>query len=183
MLWFFTPYSFEKKLFNAWNQYMDLISDPQDWVVMMDGDIAFFNANFGHHIQQYIQKYPDTGIFTCYASRSRTPWMMPERHIFSSTNILDHKIKADKHVQRFFLDVVEINDRVTGHLMVIKKDTWIKIRDMVAEKTADKDILSVDSAISRSTLATGMKIRLMKGIYVFHYYRHLEGAANKSHLK
>lgn len=182
MIWFFTPYSFDKKMFEAWAQYMNLVGDEDDWVCMMDGDIAFLNANFGHHISDYINKYPDTGLFTCYASRSRTRWMMPDLHIFSSTNILDHKRKADKHVERFRLDVEEIHDRVTGHLMVIRKGTWLKIREMVSGKTVDKNILSVDSAISRSILEFDLKIRLMKGIYVFHYYRHLEGADYKGHL-
>jgi hypothetical protein len=170
-------------MFDAWEHYMNLVTNPEDWVCMMDGDIAFLNADFGHHMQEYINKYPDTGIFTCYASRSRTTWMMPDKHIFNSTNILDHKKKADHHAAKCRLDVVEIDNRVTGHLMMMKKDTWNKIKDAASQKCDDLSILSVDSRISRSVLAIGMKIRLMKGIYVFHYYRHLEGANSKSHLQ
>ncbi len=169
-------------MFEAWDHYMALVSNPADWICMMDGDIAFFNADFGHHIQQYIDKYPDTGIFTCYASRSGTSWMMPDKNIYNSTDILEHKRKADHHIKKCRLDVVEINNRVTGHLMVIKKDTWNLIRDRVNQSCDDLSILSVDSKISRAVLASGLKIRLMKGIYVFHYYRHLEGASNKAHL-
>lgn len=161
---------------------MSLVKDPEDWVCMMDGDISFFNADFGHHMQQYIDKYPDTGIFTCYASRSGTPWMMPEKNIFNSTDILEHKRKADHHLKKCRLDFIEINNRVTGHLMLIKKETWTKIRNEVRHKSEDLSILSVDSKISRAVLAIGLKIRLMKGLYVFHYYRHLEGAGNKTHL-
>lgn len=183
MIWYFTPYSFEKRLFEAWDQYMNLVTDSEDWVCMMDGDIAFLNSDFGHQIQEYIDKYPDAGLFTCYASRSRTPWMMPANHIFSNSNILDHKRKANIYAKKFRAQVEEINDRVTGHLMVIKKSTWATVRNEVKEKTRDKNILSVDSVISRQILQSGLKILLMKGIYVFHYYRHLEGANYKKHIQ
>lgn len=182
MIWFFTPYSIEKKMFSAWDKYMDLVPNPDDWVCMMDGDILFLRSDFGHHIQAYIDRYPDTGIFTCYASRSGTPYMMPEKNISTNSSIIDHRIKAEKHYKYQNLEVADIEKRVTGHLMVIKKATWLSIRNQVSEKCIDKDILSVDSAISNTVLACGMKIRLMKGIYVLHYYRLVEGAKSKKHL-
>lgn len=182
MIWFFTPYSFNKRMFEAWDSYMFLVKNTDDWVCMMDGDIAFLHSDFGHHIEKYISKYPDTGLFTCYSSRSRTPWMMPAKNFFSSPSIVDHKILANHLYETCHLSVTPINDRVTGHLMVMKKMTWLKIRDAVHQKTAGLKILSVDSVISREILSSNLKIRLMQGIYVFHYYRFLEGAASKKHL-
>lgn len=182
MIWFFTPYSFDKRMFEAWDNYMSLVNDPGDWVCMMDGDIAFLHSDFGHHIEKYIHKYPDTGLFTCYCSRSRTPWMMPASNFFSSPSIVDHKILANHLYNNCHLSVTPINDRVTGHLMVIRKSTWVNIREAVRQKTSALKILSVDTVISREILSSGLKIRLMQGIYVFHYYRFLEGASNKNHL-
>lgn len=183
MIWFFTPYSFNKKLFEAYDAYMQLVTNEEDWVCMMDGDVAFLRSDFGHHMQEYISKFPETGIFTCYVSRSRTSWMMPQDHIFNETNILRHKEKADWHFNNQHLDVTEINQRIIGCLMLMKKSTWLLIREDVAVKCADKEILSVDSVISLQVIASGLKIRLMKGIYIFHYYRHLEGAHSKKHLQ
>lgn len=183
MIWFFTPYSFEKRLFEAYDRYMDLVTNPNDWVCFLDGDTAFLRSDFGHHMQEYISKFPETGIFTSYVSRSRTSWMMPPDHIFNETNILRHKEKADWHFNNQHLDVTEIDRRIIGCLMLMKKSTWLLIRDDVSEKCIDKEILSVDSTISLQVIAFKLKIRLMKGIYLFHYYRHLEGAHSKKHLQ
>lgn len=72
MIWFFTPYSFNGKLFDAYDQYMKLIINPEDWVAFTDGDALFFHPDFGDMIREYIQTYPDTGIFVCFANRSGT---------------------------------------------------------------------------------------------------------------
>lgn len=183
MIWYFTPYAFNKKLVEAFDAYMSLIENPNDWICSMDGDVAFLRSDFGHHMQEYIDKYPDTGIFTSYVSRSRTPWMMPPNHIFNDTNIINHKRKTDWHFNNQHIDVAEINTRVIGCLMLMKKSTWLLVRDEVLEKCADKKILSVDTIISQTVLGKGLKLRLMKGIYIYHYYRHLEGANNKKHLQ
>lgn len=183
MIWFFTPYSFQKRMFEAWDQYMNLLTDPDDWACMMDGDIMLLQSDFGHHIQQYIDKYPDTGLFTCYSSRSRTRWMMPDQHLFSNLSIAEHKKLADRLYRGCHLKVKEINDRVTGHLMVIRKSTWTSIRDKVEVRCSGLKILSVDTVISTEILENKMLIRLMQGIYVMHYYRLLEGATYKKHLQ
>jgi hypothetical protein len=183
MIWFFTPYSFEKRMFEAWDRYMDLVTNPDDWVCMMDGDVMFLEADFGHHIQKYIDKFPDTGIFSCYVSRSRTAWMMPEQNLFNNPSIIDHKKKADYLRHICGISVKEINDRVTGHLMVIQKSTWTHIREEVENQCLDLNILSVDSVISRMTLQFGYRIRLMRSLYVLHYYRFLEGPTYKKHLQ
>lgn len=182
MIWFFTPYSFEKKMFQAWEQYMNLVQNPNDWVCMMDGDTMFLHADFGHIIQEYIDKYPDTGIFTCYTSRSRTAWMMPKNHLYNEANIIRHKKTANALRKKFKLQADEINDRVTGHLMMMQKKTWLAIREEVKEKSKELKILSVDSVISRTVLKNGKKIRLMKELYNLHYYRLLEGGKYKNHI-
>lgn len=183
MIWFFTPYSFEKKLFDAWDNYMNLVSDPEDWVCMMDGDVLFFHADFGHQLQRYIDRYPDTGMFTCYASRSGTPWMLPQDQIMGNADILLHKKKANYFRENFDLQAEELDRRATGHLLLMQKKTWLEIRGPVGEKTKEKNILGIDTAISLHLLETGRKIRLMKSVYVLHYYRFLEGKKYKKHIE
>jgi hypothetical protein len=67
--------------------------------------------------------------------------------------------------------------------MVIKKGTWLRIRGGVLERTRDKQILGVDSKISYGILNAGLKIRLMRGIYILHYLRMKEGFDYKDHLR
>ncbi|MEI7424185.1 MAG: hypothetical protein WCK18_18930 [Prolixibacteraceae bacterium] len=182
MIYFFTPYAFNRKLFDAWDQYMELVPDPQDWVCMMDGDIAFFRNDFGHHIEKYTQKYPDVSIFSCYASRSGTPWMMPTNHQFDSRNIIVHRKLAEDCAINHKLELEVLNRRVTGHMMLMRKSTWVQFRDKIKEASASRDLYGIDTIICKQVLLGGGSICLMKGIYVFHYYRHMEGSNNKSHL-
>lgn len=182
MIWFFTPYAYDRKLFNAWDQLMDLVQDPQDWVCMMDGDIAFFRNDFGHHIEMYTKKYPHVSIFSCYASRSGTPWMMPANNQFENRNIIVHRQLAEDCATKHTIELEVLDKRVTGHLMVMQKQTWITYRENIKTASESRDLYGIDTIICKQVLAGGGSISLMKGIYVFHYYRHMEGAHNKSHL-
>lgn len=176
MIWFFTPYSFEKKMFEAWDQYMNLVPNPDDWVCMMDGDVLFLISDFGHQMQEYINKYPDTGLFTCYASRtSRTKLRWPGANM-ENPSVVYHAGKAEQLHKAYHGVVIDLEKlNALGYLMLIKKSTWLLIRDKVAENTAEKNILGVDTRISNAIRDAGLKQYLMKGMYVMHYYRMKNG--------
>jgi len=182
MIYFFTPYDFDKRMYNAWNQYMSMI-DTNDWAVMMDGDTLLFDADFGHKVQGYIDRYPDTGLFTAWASRSGTSYMMPEKRLAGVTNMMLHKDYAERLWKAHGYGVQEMNKKVIGHFLCMQKKTWLQIRTDVAKRTENHKIFSVDCEISRAVLAAGLKIRLMKGIYVLHYYRLKEGVSRKKQLR
>lgn len=182
MLYFFTPYSFSRKLFEAYDEYMNLVSDENDWVCFLDGDTAFLRSNFGHHIAQYIEKYPDTGLFTSYASRCAYPYQVPSGTDQSNVSIKYHKEKADLHNKFHHLDITELLKPVAGHLLVIKKSTWNLIRDNAADRCKHETIEAIDTAISKEIMAHKLPIRLMKGIYLLHYYRLVEGWRDASHI-
>lgn len=183
MIWFFTPYSYDKKLFEAWDQYINLVPRKDDWVCMRDGDTAFLLPDWGHQVKHYVGLYPDTGIFTCYASRCH---YQPQIRMGTQTenpNILYHHTQAISTYHALHGQVKEMNRRIAGHLIVIRKSTWLLIRDEVAATASDKKILGVDTKISNAILSRNMKIRLMRGIYIFHYLRMAEGYNSKIHLE
>ena len=183
MIWFFTPYSFEKKLFDAFDAYMNLVPNPEDWVCFMDGDTAFLLPDFGHQIHMYVEKFPDTGLFTCYASRCHYQLQVRRGTEMENPSILYHRLQAEKIRGELDGQVKEINRRIAGHLMVIRKSTWLLIRDEVSRTAASKKVLGVDTKISNAILRMGMKIRLMRGLYIFHYLRMAEGFKSDKHLK
>jgi GT2 family glycosyltransferase len=67
--------------------------------------------------------------------------------------------------------------------MVIRKRTWQWIRHEVIREAENKFVLGVDTKISRAILNSGLKIRLMKELYIFHYLRMAEGFDNDTHLR
>ncbi len=184
MIWFFTPYSFNKRLFDAFDQYINLVQDENDWVCFVDGDTAFLLPDFGHQIQTYIDKYPDTGLFTCYASRCHYEFQKRRGCDDTSPDILLHKFHAERIYDNLHGQVKEVTRRIAGHLMVIQKKTWFEIRPEVMRMVQkhDKRILGVDTKISNAVLKAGLKIRLMRGMYIFHYCRLKEGYNYSKHL-
>ncbi|NQU87941.1 MAG: hypothetical protein HQ541_19505 [Mariniphaga sp.] len=183
MVWFFTPYSFQKKLFTAYDNYMNLIANPNDWVCFLDGDTSFLLPDFGHQIQQYIDKYPGTGMFTCYASRCHYSVQVRKGTDMANPDILYHYMQALTTFNSFHGKVKEIDRKVAGHLLVIQKKTWIQIRDQVKKSSTHNKILGVDSKISNAILTAGLKIRLMRGIYIFHFLRMSTNFGDKKHLE
>lgn len=182
MLYFSTPYTFNQKLLDAYDHEFMRLPKPDDWLAVMDGDVAFLRSDFGLQIQEYIKKYPETGMFTCYASRSHYAYMIPKDGNDKSTDILFHKKVADEHADKLHLQVKPITQNVTGHLMVISKKTWIKIRASVFDRAKNERIEAIDTAITKGIFKIKMPINLMRGIYVFHYCRHAEGYAHRAHL-
>ena len=182
MLWFFTPYSHEKKFLVAIDRYFDLVTNPSDWIVITDGDTAFLRPDFGDVIKRYTDLYPETGLFTCYASRCHYKCQVPPGTDMENVSILYHRSIANVQAERFKGQVIELNRRIAGHLMVIRKSTWTRIRSEVFVTASAKQILGVDTKISNAILAKGLKIRLMCELYIFHYLRMAEGFSYKAHL-
>lgn len=185
MIYYFTPYSLEKKLFNAIDSYINILPNDDDWACLMDGDTMFLRSDFGHQIQVYINKHPDTGLFTCYTNRCHYSCQRYGDGMMNQTNIIEHKLLADEITANDHGEVIEIDRRIAGHLMVIKKCTWWKIREEVQDKCnkQQKNIRGVDTKISNAILHAGLKIRLMQGVYIFHYLRMDKYINDTKHLE
>ena len=178
---FITPYSLDRKLFEAYDNAIRN-QPPGQWVCMLDGDTAFLRSDFGHTIAAYIDKYPDTGIFTCYASRCFYNYQVPAYVNQQNDSIKYHKQIAENLHKTTYLQVTELNKQIAGHMIVIKKETWDIIRLNVLNRCKHETIEGVDTAISREILESGRKIYLMNAVYLLHYYRLIEGQSSRKHL-
>ena len=153
-----------------------------DWAVLMDGDVSFLHSTFGHQIQRHIMTHPSTGLFTCYASRCHYKVQVPKGVDMENDSIRYHKQIADHLAYEFLQESIQVERRIAGHLMVIRKSTWDRIRPIVKIKAAEKDILGVDTKISNAILQVGMNIVIMKDVYVLHYCRLIEGFDYTKHI-
>mgnify|MGYP001202445677 CR=1 FL=1 len=182
MLYFFTPYSFNNKLLDAYDHYISLLPNDTDWACFTDGDVMFLNSDFGHRIADYIRLYPETGLFTAYASRCFYPYQVPPQTDQNNASIKYHHQTASLMLKHHHGSVIEINKRIAGHLLVIQKKTWLLIREKVFDIAQHETIEGIDTAISNTIVEAGLKILLMKGMYVMHYFRMMEGVKSKKHL-
>lgn len=172
-VWFFTPYAFDRNLGRAYNKYMRMIPD-NDWACFMDGDMMFLMPDWGHQIQQAVIDNSDAGIITCTTNRISNKKQKLEE---ISTDILVHKRKAKERYNARNRKYRECKKNIGGFLMCVKKSVWERI-----PFPESGSLLNVDTVFSRTILRNHKKIIIMEGMYVFHYYRLLEGKHDKSHL-
>lgn len=174
MIFYFKPFSTAGSLFSAYKESAALVKNPEDWVCFLDGDTMFLNKNWGNNIEAYVRKYPNAGLFTCYASRCSYERQVPKIGDQKKTDLLFH-ISVQKKLEQHQgpLAVKKIEDRIAGHLMLIKKETWDLIEPIVEARVTQKNkkILGVDTAISRAILEKGKEILLMRSIYLVHLFR------------
>jgi GT2 family glycosyltransferase len=164
-----TPFSIEKNLGKAYNEYVDKLTKYQDdWVFFIDGDCMFLDPFWGKQIHDLVHKYPETGIFTCYTNRVGDLQQCYEGIRSNNSNILDHYQIAQDLKQNKYWETKEINRVISGHFFGFSRKTWLDVNGF--DETSDK-ILRVDNRFSSKILQSGKKILLIEGLYIFHLYR------------
>lgn len=181
MIWYFIPYDLEGRLLKAYDRCFSLVTNPNDWVCLMDGDVLFFHSDFGSRLTAYVRKYPDTGLFTAFASRigNIQQVLSPKLHQVDS---IKYHYNISNDLWKKELKVTELTHPVSGFLMIIRKSTWEANRDRIIQLCHEDRILKVDNHISAAILEAGMPIRRMDTVYLLHYYRMVEGKENRGIL-
>lgn len=172
------PYSLEKNLGKAYNEDISLIPDD-DWIIVRDADTCFLTPDGPAIIHQYITRFPDTKLFTCFTNRVTTlsPMQLLSGQVDEDFDIKNHVFKAMEQKKNLY-NVTSIETWISGFLMVFSKKTWKEF-----PFREDYKCLKVDNNFSRRILANGHKIMRMNGLYVFHLYRAINGIFDKTHLR
>jgi GT2 family glycosyltransferase len=176
MIWEFIPYGQEEteKNYGAiCNKYCEMVPD-NDWIIIRDYDTMWMTWDYLPKIQKYITKYPNTGLFTTYTNRVGNLAQCFKGIISEDRDIKNH-VKIAKKLSDIE-SAKEIKTSISGMVMIFKKSTWKEVGGF-------KDgILTVDNNFSKKILKSGKKILLLQSLYLFHYYRLIEGIGFKEHL-
>jgi GT2 family glycosyltransferase len=181
MIYHFIPYSLEKNIGKAYNDYCKIVPNDDDWIAVQDADCMILTPNYGVLLQKYIYRYPETGIFTCWTNRikpnNKNINQQLIQEMFNERDIIKHREKALTLYSLNNGGFKEITRIISGYFMMFKKKTWLEVGGF-----REEGMLKVDNDFSRKVLQSGKKILLMQMLYCFHYYRMLEGWQDKSHL-
>lgn len=187
MIYYFSPYSLEGNLGKAYNDYCKLVPDDA-WICLIDGDVLFLHNEWGKHFQDLVNKYPDTGLFTTFTNRVGNLNQCFQDMLSENSDLIYHRKLALQLQKERYLDIKELNEIISGHIMLFSKKTWQEIGgfpEELSEKFKQKfsaNIATVDNRFSNRVLKAGKKILLAQGIYALHYYRLCEGRAYRDHL-
>ena len=180
MIYYHQPYNVDKNIGQYYNEAMEMLPNDHDFCCFTDGDSMFTTNTYGHAMLDYTLKYPECGVFVCMTNRIGCEWQKQpgvnrDDHDIRYHRRLGEKIQAEQYGKITDVSNVPHGSVLGGVLMLVRKDVWRKIGGFKSH-----GILGVDNHLHWSCQEHGEKVYLMKGIYVYHWYRGETG--DKSHL-
>lgn len=168
----YAPSECEKNIGCAYNKFMEILPNDDDWGCFIDHDAMFTTNDWYNQINDIIQKHPDIGIFGV-----RTNRVANLHHIVGGIDVYNHDIVYHRQIgeilQKEYYDQVfelienkTMQDGFSGVVILIKKSAWRKIGGF--KKTG---FLGVDQNVRYSANINNIKIAIMNGVYVYHWYR------------
>jgi hypothetical protein len=179
-VYYFTPGDPHKRIGKVYNSHCESVPNNHDWICVRDGDTMFLTSNWSQVIQDVIKRYPDTALFGCYTNRVGLKYQLTEEEGFSDNpDIAHHAAIARARWEKYGTECVEIDKPVAGMFMLFPRWIWTKA------PFKDKLVLKnkfFDWDFGERIIQLGGKVRLIKGLYLMHYYRMHTGREDKSHL-
>jgi len=185
MIYYSTPYRSDKNIGKYYNDFMSLIPNDDDWVCFTDADTMFLTPFFGQLIEESTsQKKYD--VLTCFTNRIGNPKQNVELLDFSIKNddIQHHRAVAEMVQQKYGSKIEDFDSwkshaygkaNMSGMLILRKKKVWNDCKFIDGN-------LGVDNAFHEETRKNGYKVGIIKGLYIYHWYR--GGNSTKTeHLK
>lgn len=179
MIRYVIPWDSDKNIGKCYNRECALLEDDNDFVCFVDGDTRFTTPNYGKQIEDIVAKYPECGLFTAMTNRIGCLW----QRIGEWDNDSDkyHTEFGNLVMRNFYDQVQDVSDVPRGEVMggvmiLIRKSTWKKLGGF-----KETGMLGIDNDIHWKAMDKKEKVYLMKGVYLYHWYRGGD-MNNKQHL-
>ena len=150
----------------AYNQYMNLLPNDEDWGCFIDHDAMWTTYNWYNQLESIIDKHPEYSLFTVKTNNVYSKIQKGPRFLRHIKNVAAHREYGLKLQEEKYNEVTEMgrNNLLSGVVILYKKSTWNKIK-------FKNGFLTVDRNIHKDLIRNGYKTGLMEGVYVYHWYR------------
>ena len=151
----------------TYNTFMKLV-DEDDWVCFLDHDATFTTRNWYHQLEDIIKEHTDVGLFTAVTNRIGQPAQVIDIDDKDNHDIAYHRKIGKKLQKKYSSSVSPFNNPevlLSGVVILISKKTW-----RLTGGFAD-GFLRVDRNMHERCLDKNIKVGLMDGVYVYHWYR------------
>lgn len=181
MIHYLTPYSTDKNIGGAYNDAIRRIkANMFDWIVLMDGDVAFLTPEWGRQIQD-VADTTDFDLIGCMTGRLRSAHQLHEGKFDAKCDMYAN-FEIARDLESDYWSEVEEVPGIAGMFMMFQYRTWVKVGGF-----KERDIKS-DMDFNRKVKNLGGKVGVIRGLYAFHGYRLWEKAQHKAmnsfnHLK
>lgn len=180
-IYYSNPYSVQKNIGKAINDFCSIVPNEDDWIVIQDGDILYLTPDWGKRIHDAIKKDGDKfGLISCYTNR-----LSSGHQLHGGKRSENHDIKYHYELAQNYngqgIEAVKRHQNIAGFFMAFKKSTWRKVGGF-----RENDI-AFDTSFCMAVKSKGYKIGLIRSLYVYHAYRiwNEDGKPqmDKAHLK
>lgn len=184
-IWDFTPATLERveiegklvpNLGKAYNEYMELVPNDSDWVILKDRDVMFLQPDYLQIISENLQRHKNVGLFSCLTNRVGNKQQMYQGKLSSDASMLTHYRIGQELARGARHNMILSQTPISGHVMIIQKSVWQVIGG------AKDGVLGVDNEISYRVRKKGYRVGILQGLYVLHFYRLNTTVFDKSHL-
>lgn len=158
------PYASDKNIGKEYNYHCEQVS-AGDWICILDHDVMFLHPETKKQMEEIVMTQGNAwDLLGCVTNRIASPHQCAYNLFSDDPDILNHYNTA-KTLHCAHYGVVEMTLKgIAGFLMLMPKKTWEKLK-------FTENLIHFDTDFSRRLLQRGGKIGIMKGVYVFHYYR------------
>lgn len=181
MIYTFIPYSPEKKLYEEYNRYMNLLPNDDDFACLLDHDIMFTTYDWYNQMTEITKNHSKCGCFVATTNRVGGERQIADVKVDDDIRYnrnAGERIKQEHGTEVEDFSINKPHD-LCGFLMLLKKETWKKIGGFEAWDKGN-GLLGIDSKLHRKLIAANESVYIMKGVYLYHWYR--GGSKDKSHL-
>lgn len=162
-IWYSNPFRSDLNIGRAINNFCNLIKNPEDWIVLQDGDITYLTSDWGKRIESALlldgSKF---GLVGCYTNRIKEAMQCHQRQFSNDSDIRNHMKIAQSYQGQ---GIQEINHGIAGFFMAFQKKTFDLVGGF-AENT-----IAFDTDFNKKVRAKGLKLGLIRSLYVWHSYR------------
>lgn len=168
----YAPREHEKDLAWAYNEFMKLLPNDDDWACFIDHDAMFTTYDWYHQLCEIIKNHPEYSCFTATTNRVAASWQIPV-----GINTINHDISYHRDIgaglqkdnQDKVADVTKPPGMpFSGVMILYKKSVW---KEVPFRPYSQNRLTGVDNLLHMDLQKKGHKIGLMTGIYVYHWYR------------
>ena len=181
MIYYNIPWNTQKNLGKAYNNFMKMLPGEKDFACFIDADASFTTYFFGKQIEQVIEAHPECGVFTAMTNRVGCTYQIQPGVNPTNNDMAYHRAMGEKVWNENLTRITDISNVprgtvMSGVLILIRKDIW---QDIGGFK--EDGMLGIDSDLHWRCMDHAQKVYLMRGVYLYHWYRN-NNRTDKKHL-
>lgn len=162
----YCPQGYGKNLGRAYNLCMERLHE-EDWACFIDHDACFTTPTWYQQLESIVAECPEPCVLTAKTNRVGSPWQRvpdidPREH-----SMIEHRRIGRHLADQYGTTLTDVTDQglMSGVVILLAKKTWRQLggfRD---------GFLGVDNELHQAARDQGLRVYLMEGLYVYHWYR------------